>query len=187
MVDMTDLDAVEDMRHGGHQGFEVLYRRYEGRLKGVLKSPKYYGLDEFLAEEICDDVFVRFDKKIGLFKGECSVLTWLCRFAHHEVAEYWKKEKRLKRMPEQPLLSLEEIHSVFEPDMEQTLSCQKCVRKALAEMRHNHRDCFKALIFHYKGLSIKEIAAKISRTPNATEVLIRTTCKKKLQHCLEEC
>ncbi len=186
MVEMTDQDAIEDMRQGGRQGFEVLYRRYERRLKSILKS-KYDGLDKCVIEEICDDVFVRFEKKIGLFKAECRVLTWLCRFAHHEVAEYWKKKKRLKRMPEQRLLSLEEIQSVFEPDMEQALCYQKCVRKALAQMRHDHRDCFKALIFRYKGLSIKEIAAKISRTPNATVVLIATTCKKKLQHCWEEC
>lgn len=197
MPEMTDHEAIEDMRQGETKGFEVLYWRYKARVEGFLKSPKYHGLEEPLAEEICDDVFFQFYKEIGKFKEKCSVLTWLCSLARSKVKDYWKNAKRLKRqMPEQQQLSLDEIDEAelsFELDME-ALCYEKCVTKVLAKCQHDPylQDCLTALILSVKGLSIKEIAAKIGRTENATAVFM-TACRKKLKQipelkqCWDDC
>jgi DNA-directed RNA polymerase specialized sigma24 family protein len=180
MAEMTDGEAIEDMRQGGTKGFDTLYWRYKDQVKGFLMSQKYYGLDEFLAEEICDDVFIRFDKKIGLFKEQCSVLTWLCRhLAPKEVATHWTKQNRLKRKQPEPKLSLlSEEDLSFEPEIE-TLCIEKCVRQALAQNQNGPlAECLKALRLRIEGFSIKEIVEKIGRSENAMTTFM-SYCRKK--------
>ncbi len=47
-MDMTDKEAVANMRRGGQEGFAILHRCYEGRLKAYLISR--YKIYKSLAE-----------------------------------------------------------------------------------------------------------------------------------------
>jgi len=181
MADMTDKEAIEDMRQGGTTGFEELHRRYQGRLKGYLMSSKYYGFDKLLAEDICNKTFFRFYQKIDLFKQECSVFSWLCRLARNFLP---KPEPVTEQLSEQDLL--------FEHDIE-TLCIERCVRQAIAKNKNGPlAKCLKALMFSIEGMSIKEIAEKIGRTENATTTFM-TGCRKRLREtaefkrCWEDC
>lgn len=189
---MTDEQATADMRQGGHDGFATLHRRYEGRLQRYLIS--HYGLDKFLAEEICNDVFFRFYQTIQQFREEASVFTWLVRLARNKISEHWKGVKiRPKLVPLSSDDNSEEPNLYFEADIEKNLCYERCMRNAIAKLQHSsYADCINALIFSTQGLSIKEIAIKINRTPNATGVFM-TACRRRLRknsaikRCWEDC
>jgi len=79
MAEMTDKEAIEDMRQGGREGFQVLQQRYEGQLKEHLMSR--YQIGKSLTDEICNDVFFVFKLKIKSFKEKEDVFNQLISLA----------------------------------------------------------------------------------------------------------
>lgn len=195
MADMTDPEALADMRQGGRQGLITLHRRYAGRLKKFLMSPRHYHLSEPLADEISNETFFVFYKNIKQFKAECSVFNWLCSLAYNEMCRHWTKETRLKRQAPQPLPPPSELSEPFTLSLEaeQALCYERCLRPVLAEIRRGPlADCLTVLTLSLKGMSLQEIATIIGKSPNATAVFL-SHCRKKLrQHpalkrCWEDC
>jgi RNA polymerase sigma factor (sigma-70 family) len=204
---LSDIDkkTIKHIRQCGQMGFNVLHRRYEGRLKGLLMSPKSYGLDESAANVICNNTFFQFYQTITQFKGECSVFTWLYRLARNEASRYFdneNKQNEIKKGLEEKLalgvpLSKEADNEQLEnqpeplskaeivlPVAEEKRFChERCIRQLLAQ----NPKCAKALILRYDGLSIKEIANEIHKTENATRVFLHNTCRKKLNSCRKKC
>ena len=151
-----------------------------------------------MAEEICNDTFYRFYQTIHQFKEKSGVFTWLARLAHNKIVDHFKNNKngKLKLLSldndfEQGLEKYLELN--IELEMEKDLCYERCVSNVIAKSKNTHlANCITVLIFVVQGLSIKEIAIKIDRTPNATAVFI-SSCRKKLskqsniKNCWEEC
>ncbi len=97
-VELTDDQAVQKMRLGESNGFEVVYKRHQGRLRKYIARLLWRlknSLDrnnvipnlEFRewADDIGQQTFLNFFRTVHSFKGDCSVYTWLCRIAHNQA------------------------------------------------------------------------------------------------------
>jgi RNA polymerase sigma-70 factor (ECF subfamily) len=73
-----DLDLARRCREGDAAAFETLYRTHAGRLFGLLTRMSGSAHD---AEDLLQDVFVQAHRKLGSFRGESSLSTWLYRLA----------------------------------------------------------------------------------------------------------
>lgn len=70
--------------------FDEIYRCCAKPLYGyVLKLSR----NETVAEEIVQQTFYKAVKSVRKFKGECRILTWLCRIAKNEYLNYIKKRE----------------------------------------------------------------------------------------------
>lgn len=72
---------VELAAHGDVQAFERLYRSHVDRIYTLVRRM----LDEDLADEVTQDVFVRAWQKLGTFRGDSAFGTWLHRLAINVV------------------------------------------------------------------------------------------------------
>jgi RNA polymerase sigma-70 factor (ECF subfamily) len=77
-MEMSDVELVDAARHGDEQAFKELVMRHEGKVAGVVHSMLGSG-DE--AEDVGQEVFVRFYQALDKFKGESLVSTYLIRIA----------------------------------------------------------------------------------------------------------
>ena len=186
-MDMTDKQAIADICEGGQKGFAILHRCYEGRLKKYLISR--YNVDKSISEEICNGTFFKFYKTINQFREESSVFTWLIKLASHEISDYFAKIRRALPPSDNKI----KYDIKFEPEIEKDLCYERCMRNVIAKIKNSsYANCIKVLIFFTQEQSIKEIAIKINRTPNATAVFM-TSCRQKLQknrdikRCWEDC
>lgn len=73
----ADLDLVERCRAGVPGAFEELYRLHSPRLFGL--ACRMVGRTD--AEDLLQDIFLTAHRKLGLYKGESSLGTWLYRLA----------------------------------------------------------------------------------------------------------
>ncbi len=73
----TDLALVERCRAGVPGAFEELYRLHSPRLFGL--ACRMVGRTD--AEDLLQDIFLTAHRKLGLYKGESSLGTWLYRLA----------------------------------------------------------------------------------------------------------
>jgi RNA polymerase sigma-70 factor (ECF subfamily) len=85
LVDVSDAELVERCRGGDTEAFEALYRRHAARLYG-LASRMAGSLDE--GEDLLQEIFLQAYRKLGTFKGESTVGTWLYRLAINHCLDF---------------------------------------------------------------------------------------------------
>ena len=105
----TDEDLVQKSKKGDASAFGELVVRHEGKVAGVVQSMLGATPE---AEEVGQDVFVRFYKALEQFRGESSVSTYLTRIAINLSLNEIKKRKGKHFV----FARMEEGHSVKIPD-----------------------------------------------------------------------
>lgn len=100
-------DEITDARlaaEGDVQAFERLYRQHVDRVYSLVRRM----LDEELADEVTQDVFVRAWRKVGTFRGNAAFGTWLHRLAINVVLGRRRKLAiRRERFVGDPSVALE--------------------------------------------------------------------------------
>ena len=78
----SDPLLVEKAKRGHRSAFEGLYRRHVGRVYALCLR---MSADPALADELCQEVFVRAFERIDSFEGRSELTTWLHRLAVNVV------------------------------------------------------------------------------------------------------
>lgn len=93
----ADLALVERCRANAPGAFEQLYRTYAPRLFGL--ACRMVGRAE--AEDLLQEIFLTAHRKLGLYKGESALGTWLFRMATNQCLDHLRsKRARLMQLTE---------------------------------------------------------------------------------------
>jgi len=49
------------------------------------------GSDEATAEDVVQSTFTNVISKIGSYRGEAALFTWMCTFCRYEIAAVWRR------------------------------------------------------------------------------------------------
>jgi len=91
MDQVTDQDLVELSKAGNMTAFKEFVMRHEGKVAAVICSILGDGME---AEDVGQEVFVKFYQSLGKFKGESAPATYLIRIAINQSLNEVKKRKR---------------------------------------------------------------------------------------------
>jgi RNA polymerase sigma-70 factor, ECF subfamily len=100
-------------------------------------------------DDLVQDVFLVVHRRLGEFRGEARLTTWLFRIAYRIVGANIRRERFRRRARE--LFGFERHEPPPEPSDEQAK-----VRAALAELSYERRSAL--VLFEVEGLSADEIA-----------------------------
>ncbi len=90
-----DLALVRLVVAGDRRAFDRLFELVFARLyRFVLLR---VGRDADVAQDLCQQVLERAVRRLASYRGEASLLTWLCTIARHEIADHWEREQRTQR------------------------------------------------------------------------------------------
>jgi RNA polymerase sigma-70 factor, ECF subfamily len=81
----ADLELARRCRDGDASAFEELYRQYSGRLYNL--TLRMAGSKQE-AEDLLQDVFLHAYRKLGSFRGDSSLGTWLYRLGVNQCLDY---------------------------------------------------------------------------------------------------
>lgn len=96
-------------------GIDQIYKEY---FETVYKYLLYLSHDENLSEELTQETFYKAIKKIGKFRNECKLSTWLISIAKNLYFDEMKKKKSN--------VFLEEIQTkIFDENIEDTIILQE--------------------------------------------------------------
>jgi RNA polymerase sigma-70 factor (ECF subfamily) len=87
----TDADLLDRSRAGDASAFKQLVIRHEGRVAAVVQSMLGRTPE---AEDVGQEVFIRFYQSLGKFKGDSALSTYLIRIAINLSLNEIKKRKR---------------------------------------------------------------------------------------------
>jgi len=87
-VEPGDREAVERCRAGESEAFEIVLRRYERRVFGLLYT---LTSDPELARDLTQETFIRAWRKLDLFDPARSLPTWLFTIARNLLCDYRRR------------------------------------------------------------------------------------------------
>ena len=84
-LQQPDPDVLRRARHGDERAFETIVQMYQTPLFNYVA--RVLGGDRALAEDICQEVFIRVHRSLARFDHRCLFTTWLFQVAKHRVVD----------------------------------------------------------------------------------------------------
>lgn len=171
-----DRKLVTRLIRGDERAFDYFVEQYYPRLYRFAYSR--VGRDADLAQDIVQDTFSKVIRKIGSYRGEAALFTWLCTFCRYEIAAHWRQEGR--RPPEVELVEdsphargvLESL-GALPNETTARFEREELGRMVWAVLDHLPVHYGNALQWKYiQGLSVREIASRLGASPKAAESLL---------------
>jgi len=172
---MDDLKLVKKFQTWDTQTFSVLYERYIDKIYKFVYLKTY---DTSLAEDICQDVFIKALDTLPKFKVDknSSFKSWLYTIAYHKVVDSYRKDKKDT--------SLEEVLELWqETDVHKLIDDKQKLKEVIAYlngMKKEHRDVIFMRV--WEGLSYKEISEITGMSTDNCKKIFSRTCKKLNEH-----
>jgi RNA polymerase sigma-70 factor, ECF subfamily len=171
---VTDIQLVERMRSGDERAFDEFFAAYFPRLFRF--AVRRLGSED-AAEDVVQAALIIAMRKIGTWRGEAALFTWLCTICRHELAAYWARTGR------QPVTLPLDDHPDTRAEIESLAHdglgpYAELERRDLSELvrvtlDHLPRPYGDVLTWKYlEGLSVIEIAARLGSTAKAAESML---------------
>ena len=77
-MEILDQTLVERVQRGDKRAFDLLVRKYQGKVAGLVSR---YVYDHAEVEDVVQEVFIKAYKALDRFRGESAFYTWLYRIA----------------------------------------------------------------------------------------------------------
>ena len=171
-----DRKLVDHLVKGNERAFDFFVEEYYPRLYRFAYSR--LGRDADAAQDIVQSTFSNVIRRIGSYRGEAALFTWLCSFCRFEIAAHWKKQG--KRASEVELVedsqharaALETLGALSEGTLAR-FEREEIARMVWAVLDHLPVRYGNALQWKYiQGLSVREIASRLGASPKAVESLL---------------
>jgi RNA polymerase sigma-70 factor, ECF subfamily len=151
---------------GDPVSFRAWYDDAVGRVYGYLFGR--CGGDIEVAEEITQQTFVQAIRHWRAFDGRSDVVTWLCSIARNKLTDHYREQERQRRRHLQ--MVVRDIGSEA-PSPDRAVGDRDAMVRALRQLPDIERT---ALVLRYlDDLSVREVAAMLGRSVDATDALIR--------------
>ena len=171
---MTDIELIEAAKKGDSNAFKDLVRRHEGKVAATVIGMLGNGPE---ADDVGQEVFIRFYKNLNQFKGDSTLGTYLTRIAinlslnaikrkkrHHFISLNWKDNEPME-LPD--------------PDAEIQLNeDSEIVHQAIQKLDPNFRSV--VVLRFMEGYSTRE-TAEILNLPEGTVLSRLSRAQKKLK------
>ena len=171
---MDDIQLVQRMRSGDKRAFDEFFGAYFPRLFRFAVRR----LDnEDAAEDVVQEALVIAMRKIGTWRGEAALFTWLCTICRHELSAYWARTGRqpvtlpLDDHPDTRAQIESLAHDGAGPYAE--LERHDVSDRVCVTLDHLPRPYGDVLTWKYiEGLSVVEIAERLGSTAKAAESML---------------
>jgi RNA polymerase sigma-70 factor (ECF subfamily) len=155
---VSDARLVEEVRRGDHSAFEILVRRYENRLMGVLLR---FVRDRELARDLAQETFLRVYERLDQFDPSRRFGPWLFRIGVNLALDFLRKRRR-RIWP--LLFSDSRVEKGPDPavaDPRESLDLEQEVRRVLEAIPEKYRTVL--ILRDLENFSTSEIAAILHR------------------------
>jgi RNA polymerase sigma-70 factor, ECF subfamily len=151
--ELDDLDLVKRSGEGDNGAFAKLVGRYQQTVAKTVIGMLGNGAD---ADDVGQQVFIRFYKALNEFRGEAALSTYLTRIAINLSLNELKRKKRLSLLFVKPSESIPESHLLQSEDEEDVVDTKEMVNKALQRLEPKFRSV--VVLRMMQGYSTKETA-----------------------------
>ena len=172
----NDVDLARRLRAGEESAFESFFTEYFPRVYRFARTR--LGGDEDAAEEVAQTTLIKALAKVGTYRGEAALFTWVCSVCRHEIDRWFSRTGRTVSVslsddtPETRAM-LDAISALSDDDPEyeyRRSELSRLVHATLDRLPGRYGD---ALAWKYlEGHSVEEIGARLGLGYKAAESLL---------------
>ncbi len=156
-MDRSDLWLSEAAARGDVRAFSEIVRRHQSAVTGFLV--RMTRGDHATADDLAQDAFIAAYRKIGQFRGECSLRGWLLRVAYSRFLQ----DRRRAKLE----LAEDDAATSVSPDAEMGSAAKLDLERAIAKLSGEER---AALTLHFALGCYHEETASILGDPFLAEI-----------------
>lgn len=166
----TDTDLVGRLALGEQPALVELYRRYGRRLYPLIRR---IVVDESLAEEVLQDVFVRLWTRPGQYRPDGGqLLAWLMTVARNLALDAVRREKKWRAHADLD----DHVHQVTAAGPGVDADMARAVRRALAALPDDQQRTVE--LAYFEGLTHAELAARLGEPLGTVKSRLRLALDK---------
>ena len=178
---MTDAELVQQILNGNSNAFRFLVAKHQRLVLHVVGRIVQRQED---IEDICQEVFMKVYSKIGKFRGESKLSTWIARIAYNTSISYLRKEDRDElSYDERPALVAGETDESTHRQPLENVEVKKYLMLKIEELPVQYRTVLT--LFHLEEFSYREIE-EITGMPEGTIKSYLSRARKILKEKLEK-
>jgi RNA polymerase sigma-70 factor, ECF subfamily len=173
----SDREIVRRMLAGDEEVFTAFFEDHFARLYRFA-LPRV-GYDADAAEEVVQSALCKAVTRLGTYRGEAALFTWLCTFCRHEISAHFRRripvsqpEGLLEDSPE-IRAALESLAASLEQGPEDRLyrkEIARLVQVTLDSLPASYGDALEWKYIH--GIPVEEIAARLEIGLKAAESVL---------------
>lgn len=154
------------------RGFELLMRKYQERLYWHIRSIVSFHED---ADDVIQNVFIKVWHKLGQYRGEAQLYTWLYRVATNEALSHIKKQNKRNALSideeENGLAEQLKADEYFDGD-----DADAYLQEAIAELPDKQKEVF--LLRYYEGIKYDDMSEMLATSVGALKASYHHAVKK---------
>jgi RNA polymerase sigma-70 factor (ECF subfamily) len=172
MSNRDDSSYIERVRNGDTDAFRYLVDKYK-RMAFTLTVQVVHQHE--VAEELCQDAFLKAFRGLNGYKGDAAFSTWLYRIVYNTAISYMRKKRRYTLPLEAEVLEFDD--GSLDP-MEQ-LSKEESLRMLDQAMLHmEEEDRFLLTLYYLEERSVKELAGIVNQSESNVKIRLFRGRKK---------
>ncbi|MCW8802986.1 MAG: sigma-70 family RNA polymerase sigma factor [Ignavibacteriaceae bacterium] len=167
MRNLSDQEIIESVIKGNDSDYSIIVDRYKNKAFSMLKRMLK---NEFDAEEVLQDCFLKAFNSLNTFKGEAKFSTWFYRIVYNTTLT---KLSSKKRKTETEMSSVEEhfdLESEYRSDEIEMKDVNQLIHDTISKLPER----YSAIItmFYLNEMSIQEISEVMQITVSNVKVML---------------
>lgn len=176
---ITDESIIGRVLGGEKQAYEVIIRRYNGRLYKIART---YVKDEDAIEDILQETYVKAYENLGKFEGRSKLSTWLTRILINEALTSINKSSKLDSFSDRIALpDIKKVQSAEQQVIRKNIG--QIIEKAIDSLPQKYSSVF--VMREIEGMNIREVAHALDISEENVKVRL-FRAKKSLQEVLRK-
>jgi len=167
MKNITDTEIIESVLKGNQNDFALLIDRYKNKAFSMLKRMLR---NDFDAEEVLQDCFLKAFKSLNNFKGDAKYSTWFYRIVYNTALT---KLSSKKRKIESEMTSIDEHFDLADSSIvfsEQFSDSTELINKMIEKLPPSYSTVIN--LFYMEEMSCEEISKVMNTTVTNVKVML---------------
>lgn len=167
MKNLTDAEIIESVKKGNQADYSILVERYKNKaftmLKRMLKN-------DFEAEEILMDAFLKAYNNLGSFKFESKFSTWFYKIAYNTALSRISNSKRIIETQMASIDDVNYLESNYNADEYVSENSAELVQKVVNQLPE--KNAAVITMFYLEEMTIEEISDVLNLSAANVKVIL---------------
>lgn len=167
MRNLSDQEIIDSVKRGNDSDYSIIVDKYKNKAFSMLKRMLK---NEFDAEEVLQDCFLKAFKSLNAFKGEAKFSTWFYRIVYNTALT---KLSSQKRKTESEMTSVEDhfnLESQYGADEIEKKDLSKFVQETITKLPERYSAVIT--MFYLNEMTIEEISGVMGITVSNVKVML---------------
>ena len=167
MRNLSDQEIIDSVRKGNDSDYSIIVNRYKNKAFSMLKRMLK---NDFEAEEVLQDCFLKAYKSLVNFKGESKFSTWFYRIVYNTALTRLSSQKR---KTETEMTSVEDhfdLESEYGSDEIEKTDMKEFIHDLIGKLPERYTAIIT--MFYLNEMSIEEISEVMGLTISNVKVIL---------------